>query len=62
MKSEISEEVEKEIFKLISTPGVEIEDIIKKLNLDYDTVMNILSEEFLKHDFNQEGSRLCCKF
>ncbi len=61
MKSEISEEVEKEIFKLISTPGVEIEDIIKKLNLDYDTVMNILSEEFLKHDFSQ-GRRLCCKF
>ncbi|KKN36278.1 hypothetical protein LCGC14_0775270 [marine sediment metagenome] len=61
MKSEITEEVEKEIFKLISTPGVEIEDIIKKLNLDYDTVMNILSEEFLKHDFNQ-GRRLCCRF
>jgi len=61
MSSEISEEVKKEIFALISTPGIEIEDIIEKVNLDCETIMNILSEEYLKHDFNH-GRRLCCRF
>lgn len=61
MQTEVSEEVKKVIFKMISTPGVEIEEIIKKVNLDYDTVMNILSEEFLKHDLNH-GRRMCCRF
>lgn len=61
MQTEVSEEVKKEIFKMISTPGVEIEEITKKVNLDYDTVMNILSEEFLKYDLNH-GRRMCCRF
>ncbi len=61
MSSEISEEVKKEIFDLISTPGIEIEDISEKVNLDCDTIMNILSEEYLKHDLNH-GRRLCCRF
>lgn len=61
MQAEVSEEVKKEIFKLISTPGVEIEEIIKKVNLNYDTVINILSEEFLKYDLNH-GRRMCCRF
>ncbi len=61
MSSEISEEVKKKIFDLISTPGIEIEDIIKKVNLDRDTIMNILSEEYLKCDLNH-GRRLCCRF
>jgi len=61
MSSEISEEVKKEIFNLISTPGIEIEDIIEKVNLDCETIMNILSEEYLKHDLNH-GRRLCCRF
>ncbi len=61
MNSEISEEVKKKIFDLISTPGIEIEDIIEKVNLDCDTIMKILSEEYLKHDLNH-GRRLCCRF
>jgi len=61
MSSEISEQVKKEIFELISTPGIEIEDIAKKVNLDYDTVMKILSEEYLRTDLNH-GRRLCCRF
>ena len=61
MTSEISEETKKQIFDLIATPGIQIEDIIKKVNLDYDTIINVLSEEYLKHDLNF-GRRLCCRF
>jgi len=61
MTSEISEEIKKQIFDLIATPGIQIEDIIKKVNLDYDTIINVLSEEYLKHDLNF-GRRLCCRF
>jgi len=35
MTEEISEEVKNEIFRLVSTPGVEIEDEYLKHNLDY---------------------------
>ena len=61
MTEEVSEDVKREIFKLISTPGVEIEEIVEKVNLDYDKVMKILSDEYLKHNFNY-GRRLCCRF
>ncbi|MFX1239238.1 MAG: hypothetical protein ACFFAH_13100 [Promethearchaeota archaeon] len=61
MTEEVSEDVKKEIFKLISTPGVEIEEIVEKVNLDYDKVMKILSDEYLKHNLNY-GRRLCCRF
>ncbi len=61
MTEEISEEIKKQIFELISTPGVEIEDIVKKLNLDYDKIMEILSDEYLRHDLDY-GRRLCCRF
>lgn len=61
MAAEVSEEVKKEIFKLISTPGIEIEDIAKKVELNYDTVMKILSEEYLKNNLDY-GRRLCCRF
>jgi predicted transcriptional regulator len=61
MTEEISEEIKKQIFELISTPGVEIEDIVKKLNLDYDKIMKILSDEYLRHDLDY-GRRLCCRF
>jgi len=58
---EVSEEIKKEIFELISTPGVEIEEIAEKLNLDYDQVMKILSDEYLKHNLDY-GRRMCCRF
>ena len=61
MTEEVSEEIKKEIFDLISTPGVEIEEIAEKLNLDYDQVMKILSDEYLKHNLDY-GRRMCCRF
>lgn len=61
METVVSEESKKEILKLISTPGVEIEDIVKKVGLDYSLIMNFLSDEFLKHNF-EYGRRICCRF
>jgi hypothetical protein len=67
MTEEISDEIKKEIFKLISTPGVEVEDIperIKKVymtDINYEQVMEVLSDEYLKHNLDY-GRRLCCRF
>ncbi|MFW9783439.1 MAG: hypothetical protein ACFFFB_14245 [Candidatus Heimdallarchaeota archaeon] len=61
MNIEVSEDTKEEILKLISTPGVEIEDIVEKVKLDYESIMNFLSEEYLKHDLDH-GRRLCCRF
>ncbi len=61
METVVSEESKKEILKLISTPGIEIEDIAKKVGLDYNLIMNFLSDEFLKHNF-EYGRRICCRF
>jgi len=61
MSLEVSEEIKQTIFRLISEPGVEIEDIIKKVNLDLNTVMKILSDEYTRNDLDQ-GRRLCCRF
>ncbi|MFX1478567.1 MAG: hypothetical protein ACFFCI_10610 [Promethearchaeota archaeon] len=61
MDAKVSEQTKKEILKLISTPGIEIEDIVKKVNLDYDSIMNFLSEEYLKYNLDY-GRRLCCRF
>jgi len=61
METVVSEESKKEILKLISTPGIEIEDIAKKVKLDYDIIMNFLSDEFLKHNL-EYGRRICCRF
>ncbi len=57
----ISEETKKTIFELISTPGIEIEDIVEKVGLDYETIMDFLSNEYLKNDL-AHGRRLCCRF
>jgi len=61
MEIKVSEEMKEEILKLISTPGVEVKDIVEKVKLDYDTIMNFLSEEYLKHDLDY-GRRICCRF
>jgi transposase-like protein len=61
MAAEVSEEIKKEIFKLICTPGIEIEEIANKVELNYETVMKILSEEYLKNNLDY-GRRLCCRF
>jgi hypothetical protein len=61
MEAKVSEETKQKIFQLISTPGVEIEEIVKIVNLDYDIVMNILANEYLRTNLNY-GRRLCCRF
>jgi len=61
MCMEFSEEVKKKICELISKPGITIEDISKEVNLDYDTIMRILSEEYFKYNLDY-GRRLCCRF
>ena len=53
MTEELSDEIKKEIFRLVATPGVEIEDIpdkvnnVYKIDIDYEEVMKILSDERL---------------
>jgi hypothetical protein len=67
MTENISEEVKKEILRLISIPGVEISDISKQVNmrfkteLDSEKVMDILADEFLKHNLDY-GRRICCRW
>jgi TATA-box binding protein (TBP) (component of TFIID and TFIIIB) len=61
MTKKVSDEIKKQIFKLISTPGVQIVDIVNQLNLEYELVMEILSEEYLRTNLDY-GRRLCCRW
>jgi len=67
MINSISEEMKEEIFRLISTPGIDVEDIPIQINqkfksdLNQETVMKILADEYMKYDLNY-GRRLCCRF
>lgn len=67
MIEDISEDIKKEIFRLVCIPGIEIEDISEIVNkdyntqLDYEKVMKILSNEYMKHNLDF-GRRLCCRF
>ncbi|MFX0042195.1 MAG: hypothetical protein ACFE8L_04730 [Candidatus Hodarchaeota archaeon] len=61
MNSDVNEETKKEIFRLISIPGIEIDEIAERVNLDYDEVMKILSDEYLRNNLDY-GRRLCCRF
>ena len=64
---QITEEIKKEIFRLIVIPGIEVKDIAKEINsnfntnLDYEQIMQILSDEYLKNNLDY-GRRLCCRF
>ncbi|MFX1501304.1 MAG: hypothetical protein ACFFDH_10125 [Promethearchaeota archaeon] len=60
MSIEISEEVKKKICELISTPGIEIDEIAKEVDLDCEIVKKILEDEFFKHNLDY-GRRLCCR-
>ncbi len=66
MTEDVSEDVKKEIFRLVCIPGTEIEDIPEIVNKDYNTqlnyekVMEILSNEYIKHNLDF-GRRLCCR-
>lgn len=67
MVQAISTEMKMEIFKLMSTPGIEVNDVPAMINhkfgsnLSYETLMEFLTDEYLKHDLNH-GRRLCCRF
>ena len=67
MTEDVSEIIKKEILRLISIPGIEIKDIPEQVNskynanLDTEKVMDILSDEYLKHNLDL-GRRLCCRF
>ena len=67
MVKEIEDHVKQEIFNLVCKPQIQIEDIPKIINgkyntdYDYETVLKILTDEYLKHDLNY-GRRLCCRF
>ena len=67
MTEEISIEVKNEIFRLISTPGIDIEEIPDRVNkvykteLNYEEIIKLLSDEYLKHNLDY-GRRLCCRF
>jgi hypothetical protein len=61
MSEEVNEKIKKKIFKMISTPGTDIEEIAKEVNLEFDQVMKILSEEYLRSNLDY-GRRLCCRF
>ena len=61
MVVEIGEDVKQKILELMSIPGIEIEEIAKEVNLEYDQVIEILSDEYLKHNLDY-GRRLCCRF
>ncbi|MFX0027384.1 MAG: hypothetical protein ACFE8M_13355 [Candidatus Hermodarchaeota archaeon] len=64
---QITEEIKKEIFRLIAIPGIDVGDIAKEINdnfntnLNYEQIMQILSDEYLKNNLDY-GRRLCCRF
>lgn len=64
---EITEEIKKEIFRLIAIPGLEVRDIPKQINasfnthFNYDQIMEFLSDEFFKKNLDY-GRRICCRF
>lgn len=67
MTEEINGLVKKEILRLIAIPGIEVKDIPTEINSKYKTqlktedIMEILSDEYLKHNLDL-GRRLCCRF
>ena len=67
MQDIFNDKIKKEIYRLIATPGIEINDIPELINakfntnFDYETIFNFLSEEYLKHNLDH-GRRLCCRF
>ena len=67
MLDTFNDEIKKEIYKLISTPGIEIDNIPELVNtkfgtnFDYEAIYNFLSNEYLKHNLD-DGRRLCCRF
>lgn len=57
----LNKETKQQIFKMMATPGVAIEDIAEKFNLEYEDLMKFLEKEYMKHNLDY-GRRLCCRF
>lgn len=66
MAQEISTEMKTEIFKLMSTPGIEVNDVPEVINhkfgsnLSYETLMEFLAEEYYRCNLDH-GRKLCCR-
>ena len=66
MVQEISTEMKTEIFKLMSTPGIEVNDVPEivnqkfESNLNYETLMEFLAEEYYRCNLDH-GRKLCCR-
>ena len=66
MKQQISTEMKAEIYKLMCTPGIEVDEVPILINrkfgsnLNYDTLMEYLSEEYYRCDLDH-GRKLCCR-
>ena len=66
MVQEISTEMKTEILKLMSTPGIEVNDVPKIVNhkfgsnLSYETLMEFLAEEYYRCNLDH-GRKLCCR-
>ena len=58
---DISKEIKEKLLLLISTPGLEIEEVSEILNIKQEIMIKILTDEYYKHDLDK-GRRLCCKF
>ncbi|MHA1147038.1 MAG: hypothetical protein ACTSR8_02225 [Promethearchaeota archaeon] len=61
MSTKITKELKEKIFKLISTSGIDIQNIVDETGIDYDTITKILGDEYLKYNLDF-GRRMCCRF
>lgn len=66
MELQISAEMKAEIYNLMSTPGIEVNEVLTTINhkfgsnLDHETLMEFLSDEYYRCNFDH-GRRLCCR-
>jgi predicted DNA-binding helix-hairpin-helix protein len=66
MDQQISTEMKAEIYKLMRTPGIEVNDVPDIINhkfesnLNYDRLMEFLSEEYYRCNLDH-GRKLCCR-
>ena len=66
MDQQISTEMKAEIYKLMCTPGIEVNDIPTIINgkfgsnLNFEKLMEFLSEEYYRCDLDH-GRKLCCR-
>ena len=66
MDQQISNEMKTEIYKLMCTPGIEVNDVPSIINrkfgsnLNYENLIEFLSEEYYRCDLDH-GRKLCCR-